>query len=128
MLLCSAVVFYGCFSSHVENSTTSELEPYVEDAPSYYKIMFIHLKDSSVIDVFGRNPKYMKQYGNLKDVIVYDSTKKHAGIIKAENISHLTIEKFTFNAGMTVLTVVVSAVAVLGILFYLYIQAMGGMH
>lgn len=112
----------------MENSTPSELEPYVEDAPTYYKIMFIHLKDSSMIDVFGKNPRYQKQFGSLKDVIVYDSTARYKGIIKAENISYITIEKIDFNAGMTVLTVVVSAVAVLGVLFYLYVQAMGGMH
>jgi hypothetical protein len=128
ILLCISIAFSGCFSSHIERSEVSKLDAYYADAPQYYKILYAHMKDSSIVDLLNMNARYMKEYKGVKNIIVYNTGKGKEEYIQIKDISYVVIERSVLNAGQTVLTVGLIIIAAAAILFLLYLNGFSNMH
>lgn len=85
------------------------------------------MKDSSIVDVYFKNPRYMKSYRDMKDVIVYNSGKDK-GYISVKDISFVVVEKNVINPGMTVAVTGLVILSAAGVLFLLYLLSFSNMH
>ncbi len=88
--------FTGCVTAKIEYVKEKDFPP-----KEVYKISTIYLKDGSIIELAGKDVKFMKNYEAMENVLVYDAKGKRE-IIKLTDIDRVKVEVYENNVLLTV--------------------------
>lgn len=112
----------GCESTHIEDIDAGEIKN--EDVQ--YKMLYIHMNDSTIIDVTNKYPRYKKSYKGVKNVILYDYSIEVARYIKIENISKIVVQRKQSDVPQTILAILGTVGGILVLLFIIALSSVSG--
>jgi hypothetical protein len=124
-LLLISIAVSGCYTTSIEKTGTAEFSKL--DSTSY-RILYIHLKDGSLIDVINMDARFVEEFNSIKNVIVYHNGKGEYKYVKPDDIKKVVIEKTSFHAGQTIVAVIAILGAALAVLVFLLLSGFKNMH